>query len=183
MSKTVIFLSGFAVPNWLSKTKFVWNDPFWKEYKRVYVESKTPRSDNMVDRELDYLCDLVNSCDNPVVIGQSLGGWWGANLACHPKIKMEKLVLWTPVCHAGYYPIFNVTDRHHPMFKRTNPKMFGPHRVLVTYAHDDWLVPPEQHAVSLIHKFNATACRLEGGHWFQANHQFGLSFVKEWIEL
>lgn len=183
MSKTLIFLSGFAVPTWLSKTKFVWNDPFWEDYHRVYIDSKTPRSDNMVDRELARLSNLINSYDNPIVIGQSLGGWWGANLACYPGTKMDKLVLWTPVCHAEVYPIFNVTLRHHPMAKHNNPNMHGPHRVLISYAYDDWLVPHDYHAVALMKKFNATLFRLDGGHWFQTNHQQGLSFMKDWIEL
>lgn len=183
MSKTLIFLSGFAVPTWLSKSKFVWNDPFWKEYHRIYISSKTPLSDNMVDRELIRLRSIINNCDNPIVIGQSLGGWWAANLACDPLINIEKMVLWTPVYNVEDYPIFNVTDRHHPRTKNINYNIYGPRKVLVSYAREDWLVPPDLHAYGLIQKFDATVCCLEGGHWFQDNHQMGLSFVKEWIEL
>lgn len=180
-NKTLIFLSGFAVPNWLSKSHFVWDDYFWKDYQRIYIPSKTPISDNMVSRELDNLSNIINKYNNPVVIGQSLGGWWAANLGCQPNVNINKLVLWTPVCHADYYPIFNITKRHNPLLK-TNA-IQGPHKVLISYAYNDWLVPYEQHALPLLNKFGGMIYRLNGGHWLQKNHKFGLSFMKEWIEL
>lgn len=183
MKKTIIFLSGFAVPNWLSKTKLVWNDKFWKDYDRVYIESKIPLSDNMVSRELDNLSKIINSYNKPIVVGQSLGGWWAANLACQANINIDKLVLWTPVCHAGYYPIFNVTERHSPMSKIPNANLFGPHKVCITWGNMDWLVPPEFHAAPLKVLFDATTFGLNGGHWFQSNHDLALSYIKEWIEL
>jgi hypothetical protein len=183
MPRTIIFLSGWGVPTWLAKTKYVWNAPFWKEYNAIYVPSKTPRSDNMVERELENLCQLVNAYPNATLVGQSLGAWWAANLACYPKASISKLVLWTPLCDAGQYPIFNVTDRHNPLFKTTNANNCGPHRTLVTYAYNDFLVPFEFHSVSLVRKFNSTVYKLDGGHWFQKNHQAGLSYMKEWIDI
>ena len=171
------------VPKWLAKSKFVWNDSFWKDYQRIYLFSKIPTSDYMVEKELDELCSFVNLFPNVTLAGQSLGAWWGANLACHPESKISKLVLWTPLGHAHDYPIFNVTFQHHPINKTPNSHNIGPHRTMVAYAQDDLIVPHERHAWGLMRQFSSTDYVLNGGHLLQSNHQAGLSFMKEWIEL
>jgi pimeloyl-ACP methyl ester carboxylesterase len=183
MARTIIFISGFAVPKWLAKTRFVWENSLWEGYRKIYLPSRTPLSDGMVERELDNLCSLVNQYPNVTLAGQSLGAWWAANLACHPQSKIKKLVLWTPLGDANAYPIFNVTARHHPPFKIPNKHNVGPHKTAVFCAKDDLIVPPREHAADLITQFQPTVYRLDGGHLLQSNHKAGLIFMKDWIEL
>lgn len=179
--RTIIFISGFMVPKWLSKSKFVWDDSMWKDYRRIYISSKTPISDSMVERELDKLSDLTRMFPDSIVAGHSLGAWWAANLACHTQYKINKLVFWTPLSHINDYPIFNVTGRHHPLHK--TPNISGPNKVLNIEARFDFVVRAARHAAPLTRFFKADSYKLDGGHFFQENHQKGLSFMKEWIEL
>ncbi len=179
--RTIIFLSGFMVPQALAKSKFVWEDSLWRDYRRLYLPSKTPLSDNMVEKELDRLCRLVNLFPKSVVAGHSLGAWWAANLACHSQAKIDKLVFWTPLGDTRPYPIFNVTQRHHPMNKV--PYLVGPHKVLTMEAQYDFIVPPREHSYCLNHHFKSTLYKLQGGHFFQSNHKAGLLFMKDWIDL
>lgn len=179
--RTIIFISGFMVPQWLAKSKFVWDDTVWKDYRRIYLSSKTPISDSMVSRELDKLAELTRMFPDSIVAGHSLGAWWAANLACHSQFKIKKLVFWTPLSFANDYPIFNVTERHHPLHKQ--PNIIGPDKVLNVEARFDFVVRAARHAHPLRKHFRASSYRLDGGHFFQDNHQKGLSFMKEWIEL
>jgi pimeloyl-ACP methyl ester carboxylesterase len=183
MDRTIIFISGFAVPTWLAKTRFVWDDSLWKDYRRIYLPSRTPLSDNMVERELDKLCHLTHLFPNVTLAGQSLGAWWAANLACHPQSKIKKLALWTPLGDANAYPIFNVTQRHHPSNKTANKRNVGPHHAAIFCAKNDLIVPPKEHSLPLISQFEPTVYRLDGGHLLQSNHKAGLIFMKDWIEL
>jgi pimeloyl-ACP methyl ester carboxylesterase len=183
MQRTIIFLSGFMIPIWAAKTKFVWNDSLWKDYNKIYLSSKTPLSDGMVDRELDNLCRLVNNFPNVTLAGMSLGAWWAANLASHTECKIKKLVLWTPLGDANAYPIFNVTKRHHPANKTPNQHNVGPHRCAIFSAEYDLIVPPHFHTKDLISKFDSITYKLDGGHIYQPNHQAGLKFMKDWVEL
>jgi len=137
----------------------------------------------MVERELHTLTSLVNQFPNVTVAGQSLGAWWAANLACQPQSRIKKLVLWTPLGDANAYPIFNVTQRHHPPHKTPNKHNVGPHRAAVFAAKDDLIVPPREHSLPLINQFEPTVYRLDGGHLLQSNHKAGLIFMKDWIEL
>lgn len=181
--KTIIFISGFMVPKLLAKSKFVWEDSMWKDYRRIHIPSKTPLSDTMVDRELDRLCHLVNMFPNAIVAGHSLGAWWAANLACHPQSKIKKLVFWTPLSDTVAYPIFNVTNRHYPVYKSPNAHNVGPHKTLTFEAVNDFIVPPKDHSFQLNNHFKGTLYRLKGGHFFQSNHKAGLLFMKDWVEL
>lgn len=183
VDRTIIFLSGLGVPKILARSRFIWNDPLWQNYRRIYVTTKIPTSDKMVERELANLCQLVNSFTNVAIAGQSLGAWWGANLACYPEANIKKLIMWTPLGDASCYPIFNVTPRHHPMNKSPNLHNVGAYRTAVFSAKYDIVVPIKEHAITLSNHFDALNYHLDGGHFFQKNHQAGLHFMKEWIEL
>lgn len=115
MSKTIIFLSGFCVPQFVSQSKFVWNKPFWSDYQCIWFSSKTPTSDHMVEQELDRLEELMKQHPGAILAGHSLGGWWAANLALRNQFLINKMVLWTPLCDTMEYPIFNVTPRYNPI--------------------------------------------------------------------
>jgi pimeloyl-ACP methyl ester carboxylesterase len=183
MKRTIIFLSGFMVPNILAKTRFVWDDSIWKDYHRIYMPSKTPTSDYMVAKELDRLSGIVNAYPNVTFAGQSLGAWWGANLACRPESKIKKLALWIPLGDAQAYPIFNASRTYHPPHLIPNQNSIGPHRTIVYYGKRDFIVPPKNHCFDLIKLFNAESYPLDGGHFFQINHKAGLNFMKDWIEI
>ena len=183
MARTIIFINGFAVPIFLGKSRFVWDDKFWKGYNRIYLTSAVPISDTMVTCELNRLAKLTQQFDKPIVAGQSLGAWWAANLACHPKSNIDKMVLWTPLGDTQAYPIFRTSDTHHPVFKKPNSQNVGPHKALVAYGNKDLIVPAEYHATDFIRHFDAMTYELDGGHFYQSNHKRGLSFMKDWIEL
>lgn len=178
--KTIIFLNGFAVPVWLSKTNFVWNDNLWKDYNRVYYTSKVPTSDFMVEDEIFNLEKLISKYDNPIIVGQSLGAWWAANLACHTKQLLNKVVLWTPLNNHTIYPIFMASDKYIPYSNNTINK--GNNKILLCYGSHDLIVPQKDHTPNLIETFDPYIYKLYGGHLFQINHKNGLLFMKKWIE-
>lgn len=183
MKRTIIFISGFMIPKFLAKSKFVWDDSLWKDYNRVYITSRIPLSDYMVREELINLSQLIGSYDNVTVAGQSLGAWWAANLACRPESKIKKLVMWTPLGDANAYPIFNVSRLYHPPYLVPNKNSVGPHRSIVFGGNNDFIVPPQHHCLDLIKFFDASSYSLSGGHFFQSNHKAGLNFMKDWIEI
>lgn len=183
MTRTIIFINGFAVPKFIGKSRFVWDDDFWRGYNRIYLTSAVPISDTTTNYHLDKLSDFVNQFDKPIVAGQSLGAWWAANLACHPKSNIDKMVLWTPLGDAQEFPIFRVSDKHNPIFKKPNLNNVGPHKTLVCYGKRDLIVPAHYHSTDFIRHFNAMTYKLDGGHFYQSNHKSGLSFMKDWIEL
>jgi pimeloyl-ACP methyl ester carboxylesterase len=181
MNKTIIFINGWQVPKFIAKSKLVWDKDFWSDYHCIWLSSKTPTSDGMVQRELDKLQDLLSKYPEAAVAGQSLGGWWASNLAVRPEVHINKLVLWTPLGNTRDYPIFNVTPRFHPPHQGLAHNS-GPHRVLVLYGKDDLIVPPNDHAHQLTKHFSATDYRLNGGHFYQSNHRAALEYMKDWIE-
>lgn len=181
MNKTIIFLSGWMVPKFVSKSKLVWDESFWSDYRCLWISSKTPTSDGMVKRELDRLQHLLELFPGAAIAGQSLGGWWAANLALRPKLNIKKMVLWTPLGNAGAYPIFNVTPRYHPPNQLTNAN-YGPGRVLIFEAKHDLIVPPQHHAINLVQHFGGLRYTLNGGHFYQSNHRQALEYMKDWIE-
>ena len=181
MQQTIIFLHGIFVPNWLGKSKFIWDQSRWKDYNCIWMESKIPYSDTMVERELDRLQKLIEQHPNAAIAGQSLGAWWAANLACR-DVDIRKMVLWTPLVNHEYYPIFNVTPRYNPCRQIPNPHNTGPHKCLVVYGTEDLIVPHQQHAYQSIIDYRALPYRLEGGHLLQSNHDKALSYMKDWIE-
>lgn len=182
MKQTIIFLNGFAVPIWLSKTRFVWHDALWKDYNRVYNTSKVPLSDWMVEDELHRLDKLISQFENPIVAGHSLGAWWAANLACHTQFKIKRLVFWTPLGDTDSYPIFNVSRKFHPPLREHNKFCFGKKKSLLVHSTMDLIVPHKNHTPGLIKMFDPSIYSLFGGHLFQLNHKAGLSFMKKWIE-
>ncbi len=181
MNKTIIFISGWAVPKLIAKSKLVWDKSLWHDYKTIFLNSKTPTSDKMVAQELDSLQDLVESNPGCTLAGQSLGAWWSANLALRPHVTIKKMVLWTPLGDANVYPIFNVSRRYHPMGQHPHVN-YGPHRVLTMVGMRDFIVPPEYHARDLNAHFNGIEYKLKGGHFYQLNHAAGLQYMKDWIE-
>lgn len=183
MKPTIIFLSGLAVPKIIAKSKFVWNDPLWQEYNRIYITSKIPTSDVMVEKELERLSAIINKYTDTIVAGHSLGAWWAANLACHKESKFKKLVMLTPLGDTSSYPIFNVTPYFHPWNRVPNKEHYGPHNVLINVSKRDFIVPAEQHGENLIRHFNATRYTLSGGHFYQSNHLAMLKFMQEWIDI
>ncbi len=183
MPRTIIFINGFAVPKFVGKSRFVWDDEFWEGYNRIYLTSAVPVSDVMVTAQLTKLNQFIKKFDKPIVAGQSLGAWWAANLACYPGSTIDKMVLWTPLGDAQRVPIFNVTRKHHPTWKEPNQHNVGPHKTLLLYGKRDWLVPPNLHSGDLAEHFKAMTYELNGGHFHQFNHKRGLSYMKDWIEL
>jgi len=181
MSKTIIFISGWNVPKFVAKSKLIWEEDFWNEYNCVWVSSKTPTSDLMVERELDRLQRLLGRFPGATVAGQSLGAWWGAHLAHRPQVVINKLVCWTPLYHADDYPIFNITPRYSLSYKRITENS-GSSKVLTVLAKEDMIVPPMRHAYQLKEHFQGMGIVLDGGHLFQSNHKEGLIFMKKWIE-
>ncbi len=183
MTRTIIFLSGMGVPNFLSKSKYVWDDKLWKDYQKIYIKSDIPMSDKMVSFQLKKLTSFINKFSNCIVTGQSLGGWWAANLACEPECQIKKMVLLTPLIDANKYSIFNVSKLYNPMNRKPNDRLIGPHKSLVLSANDDLIVPPAEHSAPIIQHFNATSYALKGGHFWQSNHAAALDYTKDWIEL
>ncbi len=177
--KHIVFLSGWAVPTFISKSKYVWNEPFWEDYHCTFIPSKTPISDQMIEMEMGRLQKIIDSFPDPIVVGHSLGGWWASNLAVR-DLQTEKLVLWTPLSNTSGYPVFNASEHYQPI--NHEPKIHGPSRVLTFVASYDMVTPPYQ-AKNLCKFFNATPYFLSGGHYFQSDHQAGLQYTKDWIEL
>lgn len=181
MRRIIIFISGWGVPGFLQRTPLVWDDKVWEDYGRIYLSSKTPTSDVMVKNNLQKLNKFVNSFEKPIVIGQSLGAWWAANLACQPDSKIDKLVLMTPLSSLSDYPFFNASPLYYP--HNRVPYIKGPHKVLVGGAKEDLIAPVSWHASKLRWHFNATPYELNGGHYYQKDHKSFLEFTKEWIEI
>lgn len=180
---TIIFLSGFIVPKFVSKSNWFFEEGFWKGHRTVFYGSKTPTSDSMVEREMYNLMDLINNHPGAHVIGHSLGCWWAANLACHPQTKMNKMVLWTPLGIAGVFPMFRVSAKYEPFYGTPNRNNCGPDKTLVVYAKNDLIVPWKAHAHPLIGQFNAEELSLNGGHLWQSDHKEKLILTKNWLEL
>jgi len=176
---TIIFISGFLLPNFIGQSSLMWNDKFWQDYNRVYLNSKIPTSDIMVSQEIEELVGITSSFSNVVLAGQSLGGWWAANVACHAKCKINKLVLWTPLADTQFFPMFNATALHFPRNK--NPTIFGPNKTLTISANNDWIVPHFEHSYQLEKLFLSSKFILNGGHYYQDNHQQGLEVMKKFI--
>lgn len=181
--RTIIFLSGFMVPKWLSKSDLVWSHSRWPNYRKIYISSKIPTTDSMVEGELRRLAYFTRLFPNVVVAGQSLGGWWAANLACEPTAQMKKVIFWTPLVDANSYPIFPVSRKHHPLNKLPNSKFVGPHKSLVLYGNKDKIVPHQDHSNKLISHFDSVSYKLEGGHYLQSNHYEAISYMRDWIEI
>lgn len=181
--ETIVFLSGFALPKFISKSSWFFEDSFWAGYNRIFYKSKTPTSDEMVVAELENLKRLTNQYPNVTVIGHSLGAWWASNLACDPQSKINKLALWTPLGEASEIPIFTVTQASEPINKTPNPHNIGPDKAFVAYAEYDLIVPYREHALPLANKFQATSLSLNGGHAWQSNHKDGLIIMKDWLKL
>lgn len=170
------------VPKFLSKSQLVWNDKMWADYRRIYISSKTPISDSMVAKELDRLESIMQANPEAALVGHSLGGWWAANLATRFKLNIRKLVFWTPLADTTPYPIFNTTDQFCPTRKlpRLNK---GSHKVYSFLSADDLIVPSPFHGQRLQKHFDSGTYLLEGGHFYQKNHQAALNFMKDWIEV
>jgi hypothetical protein len=180
--KSIIFISGFGVPEFVARSKFLWDEPFWSDYTCFWLGSRTPTSDRMVEKELDRLERILSRYPDSTVAGQSLGAWWAANLALRSTVDIKKLVFWTGLCNHNEYPIFNATPRYNPVYQESTNQNFGVHRVLNVYAKDDLIVPPQSHAFQLNKQFCPMPYQLEGGHLLQRNHKEALSFMKDWIE-
>ncbi len=181
MKNTAIFISGWAVPKWAARSKLIWDESLWKDYKCIWLDSRTPTSDVMVKWELDQLQYVVSRNPGCALIGQSLGGWWAANLALRPDVYIRKTVLWTPVCDASAYPIFKVSREYHPPYQFLTQNQ-GPHRVLTLSANRDLLTPADAHGHELSKHFSSMTYTLRGGHFFQSNHKPALQYMKDWIE-
>lgn len=183
MKKTIVFLHGIFIPNWLGGSKFVWDKSQWEDYNCIWLESKVPYSDMMVERELDRLQRLMEKHPGAVIAGHSLGAWWAANLACRHNCDLAGTVLWTPLINHELYPIFNATARYHPCKQAPNPKNTGAHKMLVFYGENDLIVPHKEHSYHSINHFKATPYALQGGHFWQTNHTVALQYMKDWIEV
>lgn len=171
------------VPQFISKSKLVWDHEMWSDYKCIYISSKTPTSNTMVGRELQRLQNIVESFPNATVVGHSLGGWWAANLALQSNVDIPKLVLWTPLNDIDLYPVFNVTNKYIPTKRKLTTNNIYSHRVLTFIAKEDLIVPPAVHGKALAQHFRSMEYILDGGHFYQKNHKVALSYMKDWIEV
>lgn len=180
--KTIIFLSGLGVPKWLAKTKYIWNDKLWKDYNKIYITSKIPYSNNMVERELNDLTNLVKSFSKVIIAGQSIGAWWTINLLAHTNIFIYKSVLLTPLIDITDYPISNITPKYHLINRKVYSRHTGKNNSLLIEAKNDWITPRDEYSLRVEYKLNPTVYTLNGGHIYQKDHQEGLSFMKEWID-
>jgi predicted alpha/beta hydrolase family esterase len=181
--KTLVFLSGFAVPSFISKSSWFFEENFWENFNCVFYKSKTPTSDEMVTQEIENLNKLISPYQDVSVIGHSLGCWWASNLACHPSAKINKLALWTPLGIANKFFVFTSSNKSEPLFKLTKPEIMGPDKSFVIYANKDLIVPHTEHALPLAHKFQAASLELDGGHIWQSDHKKGLLILKDWLKL
>lgn len=179
--KNIIFLSGLCVPKFIAKSRFVWNEPLWSKYNTTFITSKIPISDNMVVSELNRLSGIINEFDNPIIAGHSLGAWWASNLACSKNISISKLILLTPLSNANYYPIFNVTPKFDPV--NNIPYIHGPHRTLVISSEYDLIVPQATHSNRIANHFCAQTYQLNGGHFYQTDHDQMINYMQSWIDL
>jgi hypothetical protein len=177
----IIFINGLSVPKILSKTKYVWNDKLWLNYNRTYLSSYIPTSDFDAQRKVKDLTNLINSLDNPIIICQSLGAWWGAILACTKECNLHKLIMVTPLSDVKHIPFFNVSNIMSPL--KMVPIHTGPHKVLVCSAKYDIICPPSLNAYLLLKHFNALNYEMDGGHFYQKDHISALNFMQDWIEL
>lgn len=177
----IIFISGLSVPNCLGKTKYVWNDKLWKNYNRCYLRSYIPVSDFAAYRKLNELSNLINSLENPILIGQSLGSWWAANLVNLNKVNIKKLILLTPLVSVKKIPFINVSVKLNPL--RVKPNLSGPDKVLVCHGKYDMLCPTINNSYQLIKHFNAMEYAMNGGHFFQTDHEACLRFMQDWIDI
>jgi predicted alpha/beta hydrolase family esterase len=178
--ETIIFVSGLGVPKILAKSKFVWNDPIWKEYNRVYYTSKIPTSDHMVENEISNLLYLISNYPNCYLAGHSLGAWWILNLL-YKNILVNKVILMTPLLDTKYFEIFNVTERYNPIYKPIN-LLHGSNKVLTLLSNNDYIVPAEQHSYPIANYLDSSKYILNGGHFFQSNHLDGLFFARNWLK-
>lgn len=181
MKPTIIFISGWSIPNFIAKTKLIWDEKLWKNYNCIWVESIRPKGDLMIEQELRYLASLVKENPGCIVVGQSLGAWWASNLALQANLLIKKLVLWTPVCDVSAYPIFKASRKFHPAYQKVKFN-HGPHRVLTISADRDLLVPADAHGNELSKLFLSMNYDLKGGHFIQSNHSAALQYMKDWIE-
>lgn len=182
-SSTIIFINGFKVPTWLAKSPFVWNDKLWKGYDRVYLSSKTPSSDAMVEKEIARLSNFVSRFEHPVVMGQSLGAWWAAQLGCYPQFTGKQLVFFTPLLSLEDYPlVFNASARYHPTNRTPNQHNKGYDRVFTAVGDQDLIVPSWTHGNTLAHHFESSLYTLRGGHFYQNNHKKCLLTIKNWLD-
>jgi len=177
----IIFISGLSIPKCLAKTKLVWNDSLWNDYNRYYVSNYLPTSDLDAKRKLNELKELINSLSNPIIISQSLGAWWTANLACMPECDIKKVIMMTPLANAKNVPFFNTSSLMYPI--KNAPVVNGPHRVLVCQAKYDLICPVQFNGSRLIKHFNAMSYDLNGGHFYQSDHTSCLKFMQDWIEV
>jgi predicted alpha/beta hydrolase family esterase len=179
--KTIIFISGWLIPHHIAKGKLLWNEPMWKDYHTIFLKAKTPYSDVMVASNLDRLESLLHRHPNAILAGHSLGGWWLSNLIIRPTVKINKLVLWTPLSNTQGYP-FNASSNYCPTNHLPNSQNVGSHKVLVFSAVND-LIVSSRHSISLAHHFKAMTYQLDGGHFYQKNHQQALNYMADWMEL
>lgn len=180
--RTIIFLNGLGVLPPVSKTRWIWNDSFWSGYNKIYLTSKLPTSDYLVQKEVDRLSKFTQQFDKPIVAGQSLGAWWAAHIACNPNSNIAKMVLWTPMGDHRPYPIFPASAQAHPLSQTANPNNTGFDKTIIFAAQYDWVVPVRTHANLLADHFDAKVYRLNGDHFYQTNHKAGLVYMKDWIE-
>ncbi len=171
------------MPKFLTKSKLFLDEKHWQDYQCLWLDSKIPYSDGMVEKELDNLQRLMDKHPGAVLVGHSLGAWWSANLACRPSCFLHKLVLWTPLIWSHEYNVFNVSHRYNPCNQTPNPDNTGPHKVLVCYGTKDLIVPHYKHSALAIPHFNATSYSLEGGHLYQSNHKYALEYMKDWLDI
>jgi len=182
MTKTIIFLNGYGTPTAVSKQKFVWNDPMWSDYTRLYRPSATPTSDEMIEKELISLEKLIGSFSFPIVAGHSLGSWWLSNLIIRNQVYIPKAVYLTPLADITKYPkIFNSSNKYYPLENHIDIGLTGPDKHLIMYANRDLITPNIQGLLLSIH-LDGSEYILRGGHCYQYNHMSGLVFMKNWIE-
>lgn len=167
--RTLIFLSPPLVPECISKSKWYWNHSLWKEFNTVYLSCKIPLSDAMVTTHLEELDNFTSLFPDPILVGNYMGSWWGANLACRLN-KLKGLILFNPFSDHFYHPLMNATENFNFLLK--TPLVFGPSKVLVYSVLPDNRI--SNHFNSILYSIKAFDFAPNINH---------LDFMKDWLEI
>jgi hypothetical protein len=171
--KTLIFLCPLLIPERVAKTKYYWNSSLWSNYDTIWIKTKLPKSDVMVEHHLNDLTNFVNLFQNsePIIFGNSIGAWWIANLACR-KSNLKAAVMLNPILDDYYDPFINTTFKYNIL--RQTPELKGPTKVLVA---------AQDKSSKIAKHFNGVPYLLDSDLFRPKNYSNCLSFIKDWLEV
>jgi hypothetical protein len=171
--KTLIFLCPLLAPERVAKSKYYWNSSLWNDYSTIWIETKLPKSDVMVERHLNELTNFINLFQNtdPIMLGNSIGAWWIANLASR-KTNLKAAVMINPIADDYYDPLINATFKYSILSQK--PSLQGPTKILVASSDKSSRVAKHFSGVPYLLDFNLFRPK---------NYHSCLSFIKDWLEV